>query len=439
MRILIVGTAGRDFHVFNTIYRQDPAHRVVAFTSAELSAGERGTYPACLAGPLYPDGVPIVAEAELEETIREHGVDEVVFAYSELGCAEVAGLAARVLAAGTDFHLANPRRSMLAANRPVIAVTSARAGAGKSPTVRYLAEMLRSWGHRVAVVRHPWRAQRFGPDHQHTFVRDDGREVDACADPQREPFDALPGIDVVSGLDYQAILSVAEEFADVIVWDSAGSDLPFLRPSLHVLITDPLRVPDSPDDFPGEVGLRMADVVLISKCDAAGPGQVAQVEDAVRRMNPSAAVLRADSPVVVEGAERIAGCTVVVVEDELTLDLGPLRPGAGVAAAHQAGASGIISPRTQAVGSLVEVYARHAEAQSVLPVTGYRASDLEDVRATLAATPSEAVIDATRIDLAATLGLERPVAKAAYAIRPHDPDRLAGLVRGGAGLSPRAV
>lgn len=433
MRILIVGTAGRDFHVFHTLYRDEPARHVVAFTSADMAPGESGRYPACLAGPHYPAGLPIVPEADLERIIAGQGVTHVVFAYSEIGCAGVAGLAARVLAAGADFQLVNPRRSMLASTRPVIAVTSASSGAGKSPTVRHLAELLASWNLRVAVIRHPLRAQDFAEDRAHTFAVTDGVTRDACADPEREPFEAVPGATVFSGLDFGAILRAAEAEADVVLWDGAGSDLPFLAPSLHILLTDPLRA-DEADLFPGEVGLRMADVVVVSKCDSASADQVAAVERTVARVNPAAVLLTADSPVLVENGDAVAGRTVVVVEEELTLSLGALKPGAGTEAAHLVGVSGIISPLPQATGALVEVYARHPEAQSVLPVTGYGPGDLAEVRATLEATPSEAVIDATRVDLAALLGLGRPVARASYAIRPHEPERLAELVRAAIGL-----
>jgi predicted GTPase len=429
MRILIVGTAGRDFHVFNTLYRDDPAATVVAFTSAESGDSPSGRYPACLAGPNYPDGIPILPEAELSDIVATHAVDQVVFAYSEIGCAEVAAVAARVLAAGTDFHLVNPRRCMLASARPVIAVTSARSGAGKSPTVRYLAELLTGWGLRVAVVRHPLRAQSFAPDREHAIALIDDTVIDACATPLQEPFDGLPGATVFSGLDFAAIVAEAETAADVILWDGAGSDLPFLRPSLHIVLTDPLRAEEPAEYFPGEVGLRMADVVLVSKCDTASPGQIAIVERAVRAVNPGATLLTADSPVVVEEGTNAFGRTVVVVEEELTLSLGALRPGAGMEAAHLVGASGILSPLPQAVGRLVDVYARHPEAHSVLPVMGYGPDDLRDLKATLEATPSEAVIDATRADLVRLLGITRPVARAAYAIRPHDPERLARLVQ----------
>lgn len=429
MRILIVGAAGRDFHVFNTHYRSAPEHQVVGFTSPELAPAEVGRYPGCLSGPLYPEGVPILPESQLYRIVIELEVQQVVFAYSEIACAEVGTIAAQVLAAGADFKVVNPRSSMLVSTKPVIAVTSAWAGAGKSPTVRYLAELLSSWELQVAVVQHPMRIQRFHHDHSHIEVEVDGVNRDACAAPTREPYEAVAGAAAYSGLDFAAILQAAESNSDVILWDGAGSDLPFLEPSLHLVLTDPLRREGPAAVYPGEAGLRMADVVIISKCDAAEADQIAAVRQAVAELNPAARVLTADSPVAVTNGDQLRGSTVVVIEEELALSLGALRPGAGVAAARLIGASGIISPMPQAVGALTQLYARHPEAHSILPATGYSESELADLRATLDATPSEGVIDATRVDLARLLELKRPVAQASYSLVPHDPAQLTELVR----------
>lgn len=434
-RTLIVGTAGRDFHVFNTLYRTDPHHDVVGFTAADTPDGGGGRYPDCLSGPLYPDGIPILPERHLETLIAELAVDDVVFAYSELGTAEVVRLAARVLAAGADFQLVSPVRSMLPTTRPVIAVTAARSGAGKSPTVRYLIELLASWGLRVAVIRHPVRAQSFAEDREHAFAGVGDARVDSCAEPTREPHGSVTGVWMLSGLDYQRILTAAEDSADVILWDGVGNDLPFLEPTLHIALTDPLRAGEEADYFPGEVGLRLADVVIITKCESAGIEAIERCESGIYSINPKATVLTADSPVLVDGGERVAGRTVVVVEEAHTLSLGTMKPGAGLAAAHQLRVSAIISPLPQAVGALVELYRLHPEAQSVLPTPGFGPSDLADLKATLEATPSEGIIDATRVDLAALLRLDRPVARAAFALSPHDPDQLARLVRAAVGLT----
>ncbi len=413
-RTLIVGTAGRDFHVFNTLYRTDPDQLVLGFTAADTPETD-GRYPSFLTGTLYPDGIPILPESELEQLIADLGIDEVVFAYSELGCTQVVRLAARALAAGADFRLVSPLRSMLPSTKPVIAVTAASSGAGKTPTVRYLAELLVATGLQVAVVRQPVRPQGF-------------------TQPLRELDASLPGVWTYSGLDYAEILAAAEAEADVILWDGVGNDLPFLEPTLHIALTDPLRDGEEADYFPGEVGLRLADVVIITKCESAGIEQIERCESGIYAVNPGATVLTADSPVIVDGGERVAGRTVVVVEEAHTLSLGSMKPGAGIAAARLLGVSAIISPLPQAVGALVELYRLHPEAQSVLPTSGFGPSDLADLKATIDATPSEGIIDATRIDLAQVLGLDRPVVRAAFALSPHDPDQLARLVRAAVGL-----
>ncbi len=433
--ILIVGTGGRDFHVFNTIYRDDDTSRVLGFTDADLCPGEAERYPSCLCGERYPDGIPILPEAQLEELIARLGVQTVVFAYSEMAGSEVARLAARALAAGADFQITSPTASMLPATKPVIAVTAARTGSGKSPTVRYLAELLRSWGLKVAVVRHPLQVHSFAEDRSHSYSIIDDAQIDSCALPLRQPFEGLPGAWVFSGLDYGAVLASAQASADVILWDGAGNDLPFLRPRLHLVLIDALRAGDEVRYFPGEVSLLLADAVIINKCDAATIEQIEQVEASVTRVNPAAEILTADSPVIVENAERVSGRTVVVLEEMLTLSLGNLRPGAGLAAAHQVGVSAIISPQPHAVGSLARVYRRHPEAHSVLPNLGYSPSDLSDFKATLDATPSDALINATRLDLSTLLDTSRPEAKASFGLRPHDPERLTRMLR--AAIQPR--
>ena len=425
-RTLIVGTAGRDFHVFNMIYREDTHHRVLGFTNSRLQ-NAAGHYPSCLSGPLYPDGIPIVPEADLEGFIEAEHIEDVVFAYTELGCLAIARLAARVLAAGADFQLISPSRLMLSANRPVIAVTAARSGAGKSPTVRYLADLLLAEGKRVSVIRHPLRAPEFTDGAHHHD------STDRCSVPEVSALEGRPEVRVYAGTEQTAVLAAAEADADVVLWDGVGTDLPFIRPDLHILVTEPTSVVGEAESFPADVALRLADVVMVSKCDAAEATQVDETRALVSRLNPRAVVLTADSPVIVQNVEQIAGRTVIVVEEELTLNLGSLRPGAGVAAALQSGVSAIISPLPQAVGSLAQVYAQHPEAHSLLPVTGYSDAELAEVRETIAATSSEAVIDATRVQLGAVLGLDRPVVKAWYALRPHDPDALARLVLGALG------
>ncbi len=431
---LIVGTAGREFHIFNTVYRQDSHHRVLGFTSPRLNSGEASLYPACLSGALYPDGIPVLPEEDLEKIIAELGIKDVVFAYTELPFTKVRRLGARVLAAGADFQLLAPDRSMLRSSKPVIAVTAARSGAGKTPTVRYLAHLLHTDGLRVAVIRHPITHQTFDDHVSHRVAVGDNVDADECSFAERTEFEPLFADQVVvyTGLDYAQILAAAESESDVILWDGGGNDLPFIRPDLHIVITDPLRSPHE-DYFPGDVCLLLADLVIINKCDSATIEQIEAAEATVNRVNPDAPVLTADSPVTVEGADAIRGRTVTIIEEGLSLALGPLKTGAGLVAARQCGVSGIISPRPNAVGSLVKVYREHPEAQSVLPVMGYSPEQVADLQATLDATQSEAIIDATRLDLSTVLRISKPMARAAYALRPHDPDALAAVVRRVAG------
>lgn len=429
-KTLIVGATGREFHIFNTIYRQDSHHRILGFTSSVLADDETNLYPSCLSGPLYPEGVPILPEGRLEQLIADLGIKDVVFAYSDLPRAAVMSLASRVLAAGADFQLLAPERSMLIADKPVIAVTAARSGAGKTPTTRYLAELLHSEGHRVAVIRHPIAHQSFDAHVAHRISSVGDLPADECTF-EREEFEPLiaEGVVVFTGLDYADILAAAQEEADVILWDGGGNDLPFIRPDLHIVVTDPLRAGEELDYFPGEVCLRLADVVIINKCDSATVEQIELVEANAERINPQALILTADSPVTVEGADLIRGRTVTIVEEGLTLTLGPLKAGAGLVAALKVGVSGIINPRPNAVGSLVKVFRDHPEAPSVLPVMGYGPEQVASLQATLDATPSEAIIDATRLDLATVLTITKPMARAAYALRPHDPAALADAVR----------
>lgn len=429
-RTLIVGSAGRDYHVFNTVYRHDSHHRVLGFTSSHLCPDEIATYPPCLAGPLYPEGVPILCEDSLEHYIVSLGIKDVVLAYHDVPEDVALELAGRVLAAGADLQLLSPERSMLAATKPVVAVSSTRSGAGKSPTSRYLARLLRDDGLRVAIVRHPMLLPPFAPGTLHRSATIDGHEVDACAGVRREPLDlaAPEGTQVYSGFDYEVVLAEASAEADVLIWDGGGSDLPFIRPSLHILVADPLRAGDAVPDYPGDVGLRLADVVLINKCNTASIEQIEQIMTQVDRVNPAAQVLTADSPVTVEGAELVRGRTVTVIEDHISIRLDSLRPGAGMVAARELGVSGIISPRPYASGQLARFYRRHPGAFQVLPVLDRTEEAMAELAETLAAVPSEAIINATQLDLSGILP-DKPVARASYQLRPHDTDALTHLVR----------
>jgi predicted GTPase len=414
-RILIMGAAGRDFHDFNVAYRDNPAFRVVAFTATQIPGIAERSYPAELAGQGYPDGIPIHPEAELEELIRTEAVDTVVFAYSDVSHETVMHAASRVLAAGADFALLGPDRTMLASWRPVIAVGATRTGCGKSQTTRYLAELIAADGLVPVVVRHPMpygdlaaqRVQRFATledlERHHTTIE------------EREEYE--PHIEagrvVYAGVDYEAILRAAEEEADVILWDGGNNDFPFYRPDLFVVVADPLRPAHEGRFHPGETNVRMADVLVINKIDSADADAVDDEVAALRRLNVNAPIITARSALRLEGGD-IEGRRVVVVEDGPTLTHGGMTFGAGIAAARRFGASEIVDPRAHAVGSLRRVFAEYPSLEPLVPAMGYGDEQMAELAATLNATDAEVVLAGTPIDLTRVLTLDKPVVRVRY-------------------------
>jgi predicted GTPase len=422
-RIVIMGAAGRDFHDFNVVYRGDPATEVVAFTATQIPGIADRRYPPELAGPGYPDGIPILAEAELETIIRERSVDAVVFAYSDVSHEHVMHVASRVLAAGADFTLLGTARTMLASTRPVVAVCAVRTGAGKSPTTRRVAALLADAGLRVVVVRHPMpygdlvaqRVQRYA-----TYADLDRYETTIEEREEYEPhLDA--GRIVYAGVDYEAILRSAEQEADVILWDGGNNDLPFYRPDLHIVVADPLRAGHELHYHPGEANLRAADVVLVNKIDEASAMQLEELHHAIASANPRATVIDARSALTV--AEPIEGRRVVIVEDGPTLTHGEMTYGAGVVAARRQRAVPV-DPRPYAVGSLAAVLARYPRLESLLPAMGYGEHQIRELEATLNAVPADLVLAATPIDLTRIMRLEKPVVRVRYEIDEVEPGAL---------------
>jgi predicted GTPase len=433
---VIMGAGGRDFHIFQTHYRDDEHTRVVAFTAAQIPGIADRVYPASLAGQGYPDGIPIRPERELEQLLADHDVDEVVLAYSDLAHAEVMHQASRVLAAGADFLLAGPRSTMLTSRRPVIAVCAVRTGCGKSQTTRRIGQLLLDRGLRVALIRHPMpygdldlmRVQRFA-------TLDD---IDA-SDPtieEREEYEepVRLGMVMYAGVDYVAILAAAEEEADVIVWDGGNNDFPFVEPDVMVTVVDPLRPGHEVAYHPGEMNLRMADVVVVNKVDAAAPDDVAEVVANVERLAPGATVVLAASPVTLDGAAgapaagSLAGARVLVVEDGPTITHGGMPFGAGTVAARQAGATDLVDPREFAVGSLRDTFAAYPAIGPVLPAMGYGAAQLADLEATIRAADADVVIAGTPIDLARLVQVDMPIRRARYELRELDHPTLEGAL-----------
>jgi predicted GTPase len=424
--VVIAGAAGRDFHDFNTLYRDDPGREVVAFTAAQIPGIAGRRYPAALAGPLYPAGIPILAEERLEALLREGAVDEVVFAYSDLAHADVMHLASRALAGGADFTLIAPRRSMLESPVPVIAVCAVRTGAGKSPAVRWLSRRLRSLGLRCAVLRHP---MPYGDLERQAVQRfADAGDLDRanCSVEEREEYEPHLAIGnvVYAGVDYARVLALAAAEADVVLWDGGNNDLPLVRPDLLVVLADPLRAGHETTHHPGETCVRMADVIVLSKCDSAAPAAVAAVEAACRRLNPRAFVTRAALPIRLEAPEQVRGRRVVVVEDGPTLTHGGMAYGAGTLAAQRAGAAAIVDPRPSAAPEVARVYLQYPHIGAVLPAVGYSAAQLGALRRTLDAVDADLIVSATPIDLAHLLALEKPVLRARYEFADLDPPGL---------------
>ena len=415
-RVVIMGAAGRDFHNFNVVYRDDPAFDVVAFTAAQIPGIAGRRYPAALAGPQYPEGIPIAPEAELEALIRAHEVELVVFAYSDLAHAEVMHRASRALAAGADFTLLGPLRTMISAGVPVIAVSAVRTGCGKSPVSRWLSRELRSRGLRAAVVRHPMPYGDLARQSVQRFATRADLERAACTVEEREEYEPhlAAGNVVYAGVDYVSIIEQAGRESDVILWDGGNNDFPFVRPDLHIVLVDPLRPGHECAYHPGETVLRMADIVLVAKADAAEATAVQGLIDNVRRANPTAAILRGSMPVRLDDAAAVAGRRVLVVEDGPTITHGGMPHGAGYVAALRAGAAAIVDPRAAAAPAIAAVYALYPHIGPVLPAMGYTPAQLEALRQTINAASADVVVAATPIDLAALIALDKPVVRARY-------------------------
>ena len=415
-RIAIMGAAGRDFHNFNLVYRDNPADEVIAFTATQISGIANRRYPPSLAGSLYPDGIPIIDQSQLEEICRQKHIHQVVFAYSDVTHAEVMHIASRAMAAGADFLLLGPESTMLSTKVPVIAVSAVRTGCGKSQTARWLSKLLRQKGLQVAVIRHPMPYGDLESQRVQRFATRTDLDAAACTIEEREEYE--PHLDngniVYAGVDYAQIVKLAESESDLILWDGGNNDFPFIRPDLHIVLVDPLRPGHETTHHPGEVVLRMADIVVVAKVNAAATADVQQVVNTVRTVNPTAALVRAASPIRLENPDAVKGKRVLVVEDGPTTTHGGMAYGAGYVAATDAEAASIVDPRTFAVPEIADVYAQYPHIRSVLPAMGYSPKQLEALRQTINNTAADVVVSATPIDLAALIEVNKPVIRARY-------------------------
>ncbi len=415
-RILIMGAAGRDFHNFNQLYRHNKEVEVVAFTAAQISGIANRSYPSSLAGSLYPQGIPIVDEAELESLCQKEKIDEVVFAYSDVPYQEVMHIASKALASGADFTLLGPEHTMLQSIVPVIAVSAVRTGCGKSQTTRWLSKLLRQWGIKVAVIRHPMPYGDIEKQAVQRFASLEDLDTAHCTIEEREEYEphlAIANV-VYAGVDYQRIVSQAQQEADIILWDGGNNDFPFIRPDLHIVIVDPLRPGDETTHHPGEVVLRMADVVIVGKVDVAANADVQKVIDNVRRVNRKANIIRASSPIKLESTISIRNLRVLVVEDGPTTTHGGMPYGAGYIASTSAQAGEIVDPRPYATPEIAAVYQKYPHVGKVLPAMGYFPSQLAALQETINHAEADVVVAATPCNLETLIEVNKPIIRATY-------------------------
>ncbi|HUX40786.1 MAG TPA: cyclic 2,3-diphosphoglycerate synthase [Rectinemataceae bacterium] len=415
-RVVIIGAAGRDFHNFNTRFRDNEAYEVVAFTAAQIPDIAGRKYPAELAGRLYPQGIPIHLEAELPALIRDRGIDECVFSYSDVPYSHVMGVSAIVNAAGASFTLLGPKDTQIKSTKPLIGVCAVRTGSGKSQTSRKIVQMLMARGLKVVAIRHPMPYGDLVAQRVQRFAAVEDLERHKCTIEEMEEYEPhiVRGNVIYAGVDYEAILREAEKEADVILWDGGNNDFPFYATDLLVTVADPHRAGNEVSFYPGEVSLRMADVVIINKIDTAAPEAVQTVRENVARVNPGALVIDGASPINVDKPELIRGRRCLVVEDGPTLTHGMMKIGAGVVAARKYGASELVDPRPFIVGRLKDTFATYPNIGTLLPAMGYGKEQVRDLEATINKTDCDTVVIATPIDLNRIVKIKHPTVKVGY-------------------------
>jgi predicted GTPase len=430
-RLIVLGAAGRDFHNFNTYFRDNADYEVVAFTATQIPniAGRR--YPPALAGARYPKGIPILPEDDLERLVRELKADVVVFAYSDVSHEQVMHLASRALAAGADYLLLGPQHTMLKAKVPVVAICAARTGAGKSQTSRRVAAILTGWGKRVVVIRHPMPYGDLAEQAVQRFATYDDLARHDVTIEEREEYEPhlAAGRTLYAGVDYGRILAQAEGEADVIIWDGGNNDLPFYVPALHIVVVDPHRATHSAQFHPGETNVRMADVIVVNKVDTATPDDVRRTIETVTQLNPRARLIRAASPISVEGGEAIRGKRVLVVEDGPTLTHGGMSFGAGWVAAKRYGAYEIVDPRPYAVGSIADTFRKYPTTGPVLPAMGYDHEQVRELAETINRTPADLVLVGTPIDLRRLIEMTTPALRVRYELAEQGEPNLESVLQ----------
>ena len=430
-RVVIMGAAGRDFHNFNCLYRDNEDYEVVAFTATQIPDIEGRTYPASLAGSLYPEGIPIRAEEELQQIVTDNDVDEVWFSYSDVPHTYVMNIASRVIGWGPHFGVCSAVKTMIPSSKPLIAITAVRTGVGKSQTTRYVSRILKAMGKKVVAIRHPMPYGDLTKQACQRFETYEDLDRHQCTIEEREEYE--PHIDngfiVYAGVDYERILREAEKEADVILWDGGNNDTPFYKPDLHITLVDPHRPGHELTYYPGETNLHMADLLIVNKVDTADPVKVEQVLDNCRAANPDARILKTRSVIRVEQPELIRGKRALVVEDGPTLTHGGMAYGAGWFAARQCGAAEIVDARPYAVGTIADTYAKYPNAGKIVPAMGYGAEQIRDLEATINATPADVVVEGTPIELRRILSVNKPIANVTYELEEIEPGVIEEMLR----------
>ena len=411
-----LGAAGRDFHNFNVVYRDDPSSRVIAFTASQIPdiAGRR--YPASLAGVYYPQGIPIVDENDLESLCCREHVDQVVFAYSDVDHAWVMHKASIALATGADFVLLGPERTMYKTRVACIAISAVRTGCGKSQTTRWISRLLERHGVKVAVIRHPMPYGDLEKQRLQRFSNKADLDAAGCTIEEREEYEPhlLLGNIVYAGVDYAEIVARAEEDADVILWDGGNNDFPFIRPDLHIVLVDPLRPGNEETHHPGESVLRMADIIVVAKVNSASDVNIQRVSENARSINPRATIVRGASPVTLEQSQRVRSKRVLVVEDGPTITHGGMPYGAGYVAATQAQAKEIVDPRDTDVDEILRIYRQYPHIGKVLPAVGYHPAQLQALARVINSISADIVVAATPCDLGSLIEINKPVERVRY-------------------------
>ncbi len=438
IRTLILGAAGRDFHNFNVLYRDNPNYEIVAFTATQIPDIDGRKYPAELAGELYPDGIPIIAEDNLEKTIHDKKIELCIMSYSDLSDNAVMELVSRVNAAGADFTMLGASGTMIESTKPVIAVCAVRTGCGKSQTTRRVIEILQAAGKKVVAIRHPMPYGDLVAQKVQRFETIEDLSINNCTIEEMEEYEPhiQRGTVVYAGVDYGAILKEAEKEADIILWDGGNNDTSFYKPDLTITVVDPHRPGHEISYYPGQTNLRLADVVVINKIDSAYPEDVDEVRTNIRAVNPDARIVDAASPLTVDNPSLITGANVLVVEDGPTLTHGEMEYGAGFVAAEKFGAGDYVDPRPFAVGTIIDTYEKYyadREEAFILPAMGYGEDQMRDLQQSINAADCDVVVIATPIDLTRIIKINKPVVRVGYELqeigRPDLPEILESFLK----------